>query len=224
MHHAPDFEIHLKLPRFSLKQFREQVAESIDDWYKDAYAEARRVGTTQDLPRHERAVPGQCDHYGDLCGMSNDPSPPSDEEAGGLTFIEGKADIQSWLAKKLGVGDPYAARKRKLLDDTREERIGMGGAYRAEQLDRSAEFMRQNLERLWASTRDPAARRRALFELWDECGEGDGPLGEAGQRARGQVIGWIAAHLPAGTTGAFTVDEIASLDARRSSKQHFAPY
>jgi hypothetical protein len=84
--------------------------------------------------------------------------------------------------------------------------------------------MRQNLERLWASTRDPAARRRALFELWDECGEGSGPLGEAGQSARGQVIGWIAVHLPAGSADAFTAGEIASLDAHRSSKQHFAPY
>jgi len=85
-------------------------------------------------------------------------------------------------------------------------------------------MMRHNLERLWASTRDPAARRRALFELWDECGEGSGPLGEAGDRARGQVIGWIAAHLPSGSADAFTAEEIASLDARRSSKQHFAPY
>jgi hypothetical protein len=139
-------------------------------------------------------------------------------------FIEGKADIVSWLAKKTGVGDLYGARKRKLLDDTRDERVGNGGAYRSEQLDRSAELMRKNLERLWASTRDPAARRRALCELWDECGEGEGPLGEAGERARGQVIGWIATHLPAGSSDAFTPDEIASCDARRSSKQHFAPY
>jgi hypothetical protein len=38
------------------------------------------------------------------------------------------------------------------------------------------------------------------------------------------VIGFIRGKLPAGSPGAFTVDEIAKLDAARTSRQHFAPY
>jgi hypothetical protein len=45
---------------------------------------------------------------------------------------------------------------------------------------------------------------------------------DAGDRARAQVIGFIRGA--AGTPGAFTLDEIAALDARRTSKQHVAPY
>jgi hypothetical protein len=58
-----------------------------------------------------------------------------------------------------------------------------------------------------------------VFELWDECTETD-----AGERARLQVVGWIAAHLAAGAPGAFQPDEIAALDAKRTSTQHFVPY
>jgi hypothetical protein len=126
--------------------------------------------------------------------------------------------------RKAGVGDPYQARKRALLDSTRAERAERGGAFRAEQLAKSAEIMRGNLEQLWRATSDPAARREALFQLWDECVEGDGAQGEAGTRARAQVIGWIRARLPAGGPGAFTTAEIVALDARRASTQHFCPY
>jgi hypothetical protein len=122
------------------------------------------------------------------------------------------------------VGDPYASRKLKLLDDTRAERVESGGAYRAAQLERSAQLMARNLEALWRATADPAARREVLFELWDECAEGEGPAGAAGARARAMVIGWIGTHLPKGQPGAFSDEDIARLDARRSSKQHFAPY
>jgi hypothetical protein len=84
--------------------------------------------------------------------------------------------------------------------------------------------MRRNLEALWRATPDPAVRRDALFVLWDECAEGDGPIGEAGQRARTMVIGWIRTRLPAGSPDAFAPDEIIARSAHRASRQPFAPY
>src|SRR6185503_20142320 len=134
----------------------------------------------------------------------------------------GKLDITGWLMQKLHVGDAYASRKLALLDATRDERVERGTAFRAEQLAKSAEMMRDALARLVASS--PAELHRAVFELWDGCAEGDDAVGQAGERARAQVIGWIRAHLPAGQPGAFSVGEIAGLDAQRSSTQHFAPY
>jgi hypothetical protein len=141
-----------------------------------------------------------------------------------LSLLGGNMDLTGWAMRKFAHQDAYDSRKKKLLDDTRDERVYHGGEYKQEQLNRSAEIMRGNLERLWLSTIDPAARREALFEMWDECAEGDGGMGEAGERARGQVIGWIAARLPKGNPDAFTDEEIAKLDAKRSSKAHFAPY
>src|SRR5262249_48062625 len=122
------------------------------------------------------------------------------------------------------LGDPYASRKLALLDASRAERAELGEQHRKEDLARSAELMLRNLEALWRATRDPAARRQALFTLWDECTEGDGPVGEAGERARRLVIGWIRAKLPAGSPDAFSAEETARLGEHRMSKQLFAPY
>jgi len=128
------------------------------------------------------------------------------------------------LMRKFHAGDPYEARKRALLDVTRAERIDRGATARAEQLAHSAELVRRNLEQLWRATRDPVERRAALFAMWDECAEGEGPLGEAGERARAEIIGWIRAHLPQGGPDAFTAAELAELATHRSSHQQFEPY
>ena len=225
-HDKPDFTFHLRVPIptiASLEESARAMGEAINEWSKDpdAYV-GTRAGPKSELPEFSQAVPGQCDTWGEInCG----PPPPmfqhkgddaDDSSSGGLGG--GKADLTSYLAKKFHVGDQYASRKRALLDDTRDERAARGGAFRAEQLARSAELMHRNLELLWRTTPDPAARRRALFELWDECGEGDGPLGEAGERARAEVIGWIRAHRVS-----YPPDELAALASTRASTQEFAP-
>jgi hypothetical protein len=226
--HRPDFKIRFRLPIPSLEQVRswgKSMGDGIEAWSKDPYA-GTRVGSTQDLPRHAQAAPGYCDDFGALgCSPPAESSTPVvDDDHVFIPFISGHADLSSYLARKTGVGDEYAARKLELLDTTRAERAAIGATYRARQLDRSAELMQRNLERVWTATTDPAARREALFELWDECAEGESSTGTAGARARAMVIGFIRARLPAGTADAFTADEIARLDARRSSAETFAPY
>jgi hypothetical protein len=202
-------------------EFRREVRQHVAKWLDDPY-EGTRYGRSQDLPRHLQAVPGACDAWGsDLC---QDPLAPDFEKrwraikarlGGG---ISGTFDVTDFVARKRG-GDPYASRKLKLLDETRDERVEMGERHRAQQRARSGELVRRNLERLWIAELDPVTRRRALFELWDECGEDD-----AGLRARAMVIGWIRARLPRGTAHAFTDDEIAAFRARSTSTQPFAPY
>jgi hypothetical protein len=140
------------------------------------------------------------------------------------SVAHGKLDLTSMLMRAVGVGDAYASRKRKLLDDTRAERAELGAQHHAEDLARAGERMQRNLELLWRTIRDPAERRDALFALWDECAEADGPIGEAGQRARLLVIGWIRAKLPSGSPGAFTPEDIARRAAQQHSSQPFAPY
>ncbi len=230
----PDLDWEWKVPIPTPEKLRQGAKELGDDlaaWRQDPYRDTR-VGKTQDLPRHIQAVPGLCGTYGDgMCdatepdGTTHKPKIERSLSGDGLIIpvIGGKADITGYLYRRFA-GDPYASRKLKLLDDTRAERAESGAAYRAQQLAQSAELMATNLASLWATTVDPAARREALFDLWDECIEGKGEPGDAGARARAMVIGWIGAHLPRGGEGAFTDDDITRLDRRRASRQHFAPY
>ena len=222
-HDRPTLDVKVRAPMGAVldPEFRREVKQHVAKWLEDPY-EGRRYGATQDLPRHLQAVPGACDAWGsDWC---QDPLAPAFEQrlrsikaklAGGISATFDVTD----LVHRLQGGDPYASRKLKLLDETREERAAMGEDHRARQRARSAELMQRNLERLWAEVPDPRARRAALFALWDECDEDD-----AGMRARALVIGWIRARMPRGSEHAFTDEDIATLHARRTSAQPFTPY
>jgi hypothetical protein len=223
VHDTPYFTIHFNLPTpREIRAIARELKKQYKAWEADPWAETHRAGPTAEQPVYWRAQPGQCDRWGDwMCNY--DPVIVPNREAPVVQVAKGRFDPLAWLARKHGI-DEYASRKRALLDMTRAERVDRGGAFRSQQLARSAEIAHKNLERLWASEIDPAARKRALFELWDECAEGDDAAGEAGARARAEVIGWIRAHLPRGSAGAYTDDEIATLTARRTSKEAFAPY
>lgn len=222
-HDKPTLDVKARAPMSAVldPEFRREVKQHVAAWLEDPY-EGTRYGSAQDLPRHLQAVPGACDAWGsDFC---QDPLAPAFEkrlrslEAKLRGGISGTFDVTDLVHRERG-SDPYASRKRKLLDDTRDERVHMRERDRAEQLARSGELALRNLERLWAQELDPRARRVALFELWDECGEDD-----AGMRARALVIGWIRARLPRGSEHAFTDAELATLRARSTSTQRFVPY
>lgn len=134
--------------------------------------------------------------------------------------------------------DPYASYKLRVLDETRDERAAIGKRYRTQQLAQSRQLMQKNLDRLWASTLDVAARKQGLFELWDDCAE-TGPemepggftppgandeLVAGGTSARSQLVGFVRSKLPAGTAGAFTADELARFNKQRKSRAEFQPY
>jgi hypothetical protein len=209
-HDKPDIDPHwqVPIPHVDVEQDLHELGDALQDWYRDPY-KATRYGTTADLSEIANAVPGNCDAWGAV--MCDDPLAPGAEErakrhANSTVGVGGAADISAWLMRKYGHFDPYAARKAKLLDDTRDERAERGAAFRAEQAARSAELMQRTLEDLWAHERDPAVRRQALYELWSDCADDD-----AGQRARAMVIGWIRSKLPAGSGDAFSADELARL-------------
>lgn len=140
----------------------------------------------------------------------------------------GSFDLGDAVMRGRGM-DPYAARKLRALDATRDERVAIGQRHRAAQLRGVHALIRDNLAAMWRATPDPAARRRALFEMWDEAGEpraeGEADAVEtAGAAARAQVVAWIRSHLPAGSPAAYTAAELAALNARRQSRATFAPY
>ena len=144
-----------------------------------------------------------------------------------VPIISGGFDLTDWIARKaLGArGDPYVARKLAALDATRAERVEMGRRYRTEILADAEQIARRNLQAVWGSAMDPATKRRAMFLMWDDCAEsGWRELVAAGRHARRAIIGFIRAHLPAGSADAYTAAELRIFNAQRTSKAVFAPY
>jgi hypothetical protein len=163
-------------------------------------------------------------------GAITDKPDPDKGNAGDRTptvvvpVLAGGFDVTDWLMRSHGA-DPYASKKLAFLDATRDERVQIGNRHRADQLAHASQLMQHNLDALSAAHLAPAARKRALFELWDECAEaGDARLVAAGQAARRLVIGFIRGHLPAGSAEAFTPDEIAGLARGQQSRAVFQPY
>ncbi len=142
-------------------------------------------------------------------------------KASGLT---GSFDVTDWAMRDHG-NDPYSSAKLKWLDDTRDERVAIGTKYRKDVLAHTPAYVQNNLARLWQTVTDPRQRKRALFELWDECAEtGNDDAIAAGNTARTLVVGFIRANLPADAVDAYTSDELAQLNAHRLSRLTFAPY
>lgn len=191
----------------------------IADWYLDPN---KPVGTLP--PDHIEKAPvigGDALH---------DPGTGNEErraDHGGVAtvpILSGGFDVTDAFMRRHGQ-DPYASKKLAFLDSTREERVQIGMKHRSEQLAMTSETVRKNLAMLWANVADPAARREALFEMWDESEEtGSAELVAAGVQARKLVIAWITAKLPAGSPDAYTAAELAAFNARRTSKAAFAPY
>lgn len=112
--------------------------------------------------------------------------------------------------------DPYEHEKLCFLDETQELRAGLRVAHEKAQMA----GLRRSLERAWFDeTHTPAERRAALFAIWDECREE-----EVGMLARELVESFVRQHLPKGSPDAFTDDELAALNATRTSTMEFAPY
>jgi hypothetical protein len=146
-------------------------------------------------------------------------------DADGSAHLEDKPlelDTQDRVMLRMGI-DPYARDKLALLDRTRDQRVAVGERHRKAQLAHAAELMQRNLDRLWATAPDLAARKRGLFELWDDCAEtGGDELVAAADAARRLVIGAIRARLR--DADAYTAAELAELNAIRRSTAVFAPY
>lgn len=140
--------------------------------------------------------------------------------------------------------DPYARIKQKLLKETFEMRLQMAVGFQKTQLDKRLRRLDSDLKTIWTDDkRELAARKKLLFERWDDCDEpeqlgasalpgfgaiDDSSLDEARQTAalsaRRRILKFIREHAPKGSAEAFTAEELDQLNRRRVSKEKFAPY
>jgi hypothetical protein len=180
----------------------------------------RRIARAEFRARTEELKPAAGGGY-----QADKPTFTARIEADGTAHLEDKPfalDAQDYLMKRNGI-DPYARTKLAFLDRTRDQRAAIGARHTREQAARSAELMQNSIDRLWATTRDLAARKQGLFELWDDCAEtGSDELVAGGASARALVIGVIRARLRGGD--AYSAAELAKLNAIRRSTAVFAPH
>ncbi|MGE0870580.1 MAG: hypothetical protein AB7P03_18590 [Kofleriaceae bacterium] len=147
-----------------------------------------------------------------------------DDKDGTVPLVGGSFDISDAIMRR-GGQDPYASQKLRFLDATRDERAQIGARHRARQLADATRLVKRNLDRLWAQTKDPQARRQALFEMWDECAEtGTTELVEAGRAARRMIVGFIRARLPVGSAAGYSAGHLEQLNRRKRSIERFSPY
>jgi hypothetical protein len=209
----PSFQIHLALPS------PRALGRALADWYESDKGPHGAEGNTA-MARQIQLSPGAPTEVPD----PTDGRPKDRAKTVIIPVLAGRLEVTDWLMRRAGI-DPYAARKLKMLDDTRDERAELRRQHHAEQLAMTPQTIQRSLEALWAATPDVAARKQALFELWDDCVEtGDPAVVEAGAAARRMIIGFVRARLPVGSRDAFTDADLAALARTQHSAAAFQPY
>jgi hypothetical protein len=156
---------------------------------------------------------------------SEDPRRYTEENHGQSRLALGGTFELTDMIMRAGGQDPYAARKSAFLDRTREERMRIAAAENSRRLREALHRTRSDLERLWRGPGSAAEKRHLLFAMWDECAEtGPDEVVRTGRAVRGQIVGFVRRHLPAGSRAAYTAAELARENARRTSVEPFDPY
>jgi hypothetical protein len=200
------------------------IGRAFAEWYESDKGEDGKRGKRT----LENEISGSIDLPTQGCeGVRDNACSPDRSVTVIIPVFRGGFNPTDWLMRRT-VGDPYASKKRAYLDATREERAQLRASHRSEQLEQTVMIIRKNLELAWASTTDMTARKKLLFELWDEIiekptGE-ESALAEASRTARAQVIAFIRARLPQRGKDAYREDELAALNSVKQSKQAFSPY
>jgi hypothetical protein len=135
--------------------------------------------------------------------------------------LSGRFDLNDQLMRLAGQ-DPYASTKRKMAEETREQRLCM--ARRAQHTRESqALFELSTNIRAIAGRTDwpPEKRRRAIFDIWDECDDG---ASDYAALARATITAVIRQAFPQGTPLAYPPQELLALNSQRTSPLEFAPY
>lgn len=213
LHDARNLNVHLALPT------PKSLGRALAGWYESDKGASGKEGDTA-MGKQIQVSAGATVQAPDPTG-----SQPEDQTTTVIIpVLAGGFDITDWLMRNHKL-DPYDRRKLTFLDATRDERVAIGKRGRAEQLAMTPQIVLRSLEAMWAATDDLAARKRALFELWDDCVEtGEPAVVEAAAAARRMIIGFLRARLPAGSRGAYTAAEIAALARTQHSHAVFQPY
>lgn len=152
--------------------------------------------------------------FGDRPGVTIDgPGPEMGLGLGG-TF-----DATESLMEARGQ-DPLAAERAWFMRGTEELRDHLAALARHADGEHSLRNLDRRLAAIVADrTLSPATQRARVFDAWDDC-ETDA----IGERARDHIAQFARAHFPSGSSLAYTTAELGAFNARRVSRERFAPY
>lgn len=138
-----------------------------------------------------------------------------------MDFAHGSGGFDITDAIMHGAGqDPYAAEREWFMEHAESTVERLEAQARTQQHAHSLTSVRSQLRTLWDDTGQSAsARRRAIFEVWDECADG-----EEGASAREAVIAFIRREIPETSADSYTMIELARLNSSRQSAERFDPY
>lgn len=119
-----------------------------------------------------------------------------------------------------------APEKRKFLAATKDVRTKMARDTQETDLIQALSQLKPQLNAIWNNdVLSLAAKKQRLFDLWDECAQnGSGDVMRASELIRASIIAFIAAHLPKGSEGAFSVEELKRFNHSRTQETEFNPY
>lgn len=128
--------------------------------------------------------------------------------------------LEEWMMRRHGA-DPHASTRRWFANQTESLREEMMTRHMETQARTAARGMRGRMGRLLADeTRTMVERRRALFDQWDDCSEGE-LIGDA---VRTAILEVVRDRLPEGSPDAYPTSELDELNRRRASTAEFRPY
>jgi hypothetical protein len=162
--------------------------------------------------------------FHDPKGVGIDHSPFQTVGSGVGVGVSGSFDLTDRVMKYAGQ-DAYASTKRKMADDTREQRLCMARRYKGERQKQELFTLSTKVRRIAARADLPAAQRRELvFAIWDECLEESNATTDYGAMARATIMSIAREAFPAGSDVAYQPADLLAFNGRRSSRQAFAPY
>lgn len=133
--------------------------------------------------------------------------------------IGGTFDAQGAAMRAAGQ-DPHSAERLRFLEETEALRDRLTDAHAARERAAGLRRLQARVRRIWADRSQSAEhRRRAIFDLWDECSDDD-----VGRVARERIERFVREHLPEGSPDAYPQAELDQLSAERESAAEFAPY
>jgi hypothetical protein len=117
------------------------------------------------------------------------------------------------------------AAKRRFMEQTAALRDRLARSFLKHQSEVALfDLGRQLLDVFKDESLPLSVRKERLFQRWDACEEGDPAVAQYGERARRKIERFIRQQAPERGPDAFTPAELRDMNARRQSRQPFAPY
>jgi hypothetical protein len=138
--------------------------------------------------------------------------------------LSGRLDVTDQVMKLAGQ-DAYGSVKRKMAEETREQRLCMAERFRGERQKQELFQLSTKVRRIAGRPDLSVAQRRELiFEIWDECLEDADSPTDYGSMARATITAIVREVFPDGSDLGYRPAELLALNSRRTSRASFAPY